>query len=68
MNRLPLVIGLAVTLFMTIQAKPLNEYITSTAFKSAAGIEFNTATYAPQGLDTAIEVHQGGQDGGGSLW
>ncbi len=68
MNRLPLVIGLAVTLFMTIQANPLNEHITSTAFKSAAGTEFNAATYAPQGLDTAIEAHQGGRDGGGSLW
>jgi len=62
------IIGLVIIALMTIQAKPLGELTTSTALKSTAGNKLNAVTYDPQELDTAIELHQGGRDGGGSLW
>jgi hypothetical protein len=69
-------IGLMVTLLMTKPAKALDDYIPWTASEIPRGLAGTlpnpeTASMIPakaDGHDRAIEVHQGGQDGGGALW
>ena len=81
MKRFHLVIGLMATLLMTKQAKGVKEYLDWTALDQVyvTGYLPRVAIYDPEyansgvgnaakGYDTAIEVHQGGQDGGGALW
>jgi hypothetical protein len=81
MKRFHLVIGLMATLLMTKQAGALNENVAWTALKqtyatgpgstlwnSDSTINAGVGHARGNGHHTAIEVHQGGQDGGGALW
>jgi hypothetical protein len=62
MKRAYLLIGVMVTLFMSSQAR-------ATKDEACPQLTVNREAGHAAGFRlTAIEVHQGGQDGGGALW
>jgi hypothetical protein len=72
MRRIQLGVGLAAMLLTTNQVKALNDhatgYLPPVAIDQAHGAVSIFQANTEVRYDTAIEAHQGGQDGGGALW
>jgi hypothetical protein len=72
MRRIHLGVGLAAMLLTTNQVKALNDratgYLLPVAIDQAYGALSVFQANTEIRYDTAIEAHQGGQDGGGALW
>jgi hypothetical protein len=72
MRRIHLGVGLAAMLLTTNQVKALNNHVTGYLSRVAVDQAHDTVSVFQANTevryDTAIEAHQGGQDGGGALW
>ena len=72
MRRIHLGVGLAAMLLTTNQVKALNNHVTGYVPRVAVDQAHDTVSVFQANTearyDTAIEAHQGGQDGGGALW